>query len=132
MIVTLRKQSSRELAGAGIHNEPEHRGNRQVRKRELRKRLRSGGLGYIGRLRPFLSLNNLKLHLIALLQALVAFSGDGAVVDEYIRSIFAAEEAISLGVVEPLDGAFQSFHVRPSLFADFPEKDAIPGSRKNV
>ena len=38
--------------------------------------LRSGDFRYIGRLRPFLSLHNLKLHLIALLQALVAFGGD--------------------------------------------------------
>src|SRR5208283_1295836 len=83
-----------------------------------------------GRLRPFLSLHNLKLHRVALLQALVAFGGDGAVVNEYIRSIVAAEEAVSLGVVEPLYRAFQSFHVRPSFFADFPEKGAFPGIRK--
>jgi len=38
--------------------------------------LRSGDFRDIGRLRPFLSLHNLKLHLIALLQALVAFGGD--------------------------------------------------------
>jgi len=50
--------------------------------------------------------------------------------NEYIRSIVAAEEAVSLGVVEPLDGAFQTFHVRPLFLADFPLKGAIPGARK--
>src|SRR5580658_9321761 len=81
-----------------------------------------GKLRYIGRLRPFLSLHNLKFHLISLLQALVALGGDRAVVDEYVRSIVSPQETVSLRVVEPLDGAFQTFHVRPPLFlADWPE-----------
>src|SRR6202051_673413 len=33
--------------------------------------------------------------------------------DENIGSIVTAEESVSLGVVEPLDGAFQTFHARP-------------------
>jgi len=79
--------------------------------------LRSGDLGYIGRLWPFLSLHNLKLYLVALLQALIAFSGDGAVMNEDIRSIITPKEAVTLCVVEPLDRAFQSFHVRPHFLA---------------
>jgi hypothetical protein len=84
----------------------------------------SGDLGYIGRLRPFLSLYDLKLYLVALLQALISFSGDGAVVNEDIRSIVTPEEAVTLRVVEPLDRAFQSFHVRPPFLADSPGKSA--------
>ena len=88
----------------------------------------SGGLGYIGRLRPFLSLDDFKLNLIALLQAFVAFGGNGAVVNEHIRSIVAAEKTISLRVVEPLDRTFQTFHVHlPLLLTDPPEKAEITG-----
>src|SRR5258708_28823684 len=95
--------------------------------------LRSGDLGYIGRLRPLLSLDDLKLHLVALLQAFVALGGDCAVVNENIRSIVAAEEAVTLGVVEPLDGAFQTFHVRPPLFLRIPLKRRDSrGPQKNV
>src|ERR1035437_8006580 len=95
--------------------------------------LRSGGLGHIGGLRPFLSLDNLKLHLVALLQALVAFGGDGAVMNEHIRSIVTAEEAVSFGVVEPLHGALQTFrHVRPLFLANSPGKGAIPRAARNV
>jgi hypothetical protein len=36
----------------------------------------SGDLSYIGRLRSLLSLDNLKLHLIAFLQALIALAGN--------------------------------------------------------
>jgi hypothetical protein len=53
-------------------------------------------------------------------------------VNKNIWSIVAAEEAVSLGIVEPLHGAFQTFHVRTLLFADRPEKGAIPGPAKNV
>ena len=93
--------------------------------------LKSGNLGHIGRLRPFLSLDDLKLHLVALLQALVAFGGDGAVVNEYIRSIVSAEEAVSFGVVEPLDGAFETFHVRPSFLRIAPKRRDF-GVRKKM
>jgi hypothetical protein len=36
--------------------------------------------------------------------------------NEYVRSIITAKETVTLGIVEPLDGAFQSIHVRPPLF----------------
>jgi hypothetical protein len=79
-----------------------------------------------------LSLDDLELHLIALLQAFVALGGNGTVMDEYIRSIFPAEEAISLGIVEPLDGAFQTFHVRLLFLADTPNKARFQGTARNV
>src|SRR5208283_1621316 len=92
--------------------------------------LRSGDLGHIGRLWPLLSLDDLKLHLVSLLQALVAFGGDGAVVNEYIRSIVSAEEAVSFGVVEPLDGAFETFHVRPSFLRIAPKRRDFRAHKK--
>src|ERR1700687_4650690 len=53
--------------------------------------------------------------------------------NEYIRSIVTAEEAVSLGVIEPLHGALQTFrHVRPLFLADFPEKARFPGTARNV
>ncbi len=72
----------------------------------------SGELGYVGCLRPFLALDDLELNLVAFLQTFIAVAGDRAVMDEYIRSFVAAQEPVSLRVVEPLHRAFQSFHVR--------------------
>lgn len=77
-------------------------------------------LGYIRRLRAFLSLDDLKLYFVALLKALVTFAGDRTVVNEYVRAIVSAKEAVSLSVVEPLDSAFQTFHVPPSLTCGAP------------
>jgi len=34
-------------------------------------------------------------------------------VNKDIRSIRAPDESVSLGVIEPLDGSFQTFHVPP-------------------
>jgi|GEM_PF-5287185 hypothetical protein len=73
MIVTLKKRSRRESPEAGRHTGIERR-VRSVKSGV--KNLRSGDFGYIGRLRPFLSLHNLKLYLVALLQAFVAFGSD--------------------------------------------------------
>jgi hypothetical protein len=50
--------------------------------------------------------------------------------DEYVRSFISAEEAVSLGVVEPLDGAFQTFHVRPPFFANLPKMARFQGPAK--
>ena len=50
-----------------------------------------------------------------------------------IRSIVAAEEAVSFGVVEPLDSAFQTFHLRPLFPAGAStEYGANQEVRKNV
>jgi hypothetical protein len=52
--------------------------------------------------------------------------------NEYVRSIVAAEEAVSLGVIEPLDGAFQTFHVLPLFPALSPERALIPRARNRL
>src|SRR6202158_2273611 len=71
------------------------------------------GLGYIRGLRSFLTLGNFELYRIAFLQALVAFGANRAVVDKYVWPIRAPDEPVSLGVIEPLHGSFQTFHVPP-------------------
>ena len=60
-----------------------------------------------------MALGDLKLYRVAFLQALVSFGCDRAVVDENVGPIGAADETISFGVIEPLDGSFQAFHVPP-------------------
>jgi hypothetical protein len=65
-------------------------------------------------LRSFLTLRDLELDLIALLQALVALRGYSAVVDKHIRSVVAPYESITLGIIEPLHYTFQTFHLRAS------------------
>jgi hypothetical protein len=69
----------------------------------VKKTLRK--LDNIGGLRAFLPLDDLKFDLIALLQAFVTFTGDGAIMDKYIRSIVAPKETVPLCVIEPLDCA---------------------------
>lgn len=59
-----------------------------------------------------LALDDFKLHLITFLQALVALGSDGAVVNEDIRSIVAADESEALGIVKPLDCSFNTRHLR--------------------
>lgn len=74
--------------------------------------LRLGSLGDIRCLRAFLALHDFELDLITLLQTLVTFRRDGAVMNEHIGPIFAPDKSVSFRVVKPLDGAFQTFHVR--------------------
>jgi len=64
-------------------------------------------------LRAFWTLGDLEFHLIALLQAFVAFGGYGAVVDENIRSTFASNESVTFSIVEPLHSPIHTFHERP-------------------
>jgi len=71
----------------------------------------SRDLTNIGRLRSFVSLDDFEFNFVAFLQAFVTLACDGAIVDEYIRSPVAPQEAISFRVVEPLDGAFDTFHL---------------------
>ena len=52
------------------------------------------------------ALNDVKFHLIALFEALIALALDGAVVNEDVSPALAAEEAVSFCVVKPFDGAF--------------------------
>jgi hypothetical protein len=71
------------------------------------------GLRHIRCLRPLLAFGDLELYLITFLQAFIAFGADGAVVNKNIRSICAADKTVSLSVVEPLYGSFQTFHESP-------------------
>src|SRR5579864_3889078 len=68
---------------------------------------------YVGSLRSFLALHNFEFHGVAFLKALVAFSGDGAVVDEHVRPVVPSYEPVAFCVVEPLHSTFQTIHVRP-------------------
>jgi hypothetical protein len=57
-------------------------------------------------LRAFCALDNVKLDLIAFLEALVAFALDGTVMNKDIGSVVTPEETVSLCIVEPLDCTF--------------------------
>ena len=67
----------------------------------------SGRLAYVRGLRSLLTLHNLELHSVSLLQTLVAFTGNGAVVDEHVGPIIASNEPVTFGVIEPLYSSFQ-------------------------
>src|SRR5690349_5273534 len=71
-------------------------------------------LSDVCRLRAFLSLGDLELYLVTLLQAFVALGRNRAVMNEHIRSILAADEPITFGVIEPLHGTFHTIHLRAS------------------
>jgi hypothetical protein len=72
-------------------------------------------LGYVCCLWSLLTLGDLELHRVTLLEALVALRGNRAVVNKDVWPIRASDEAITLSVIEPLDGSFQTFHVPPSF-----------------
>jgi hypothetical protein len=55
------------------------------------------------RLRAFLAFNNIELDFIAFFERFVPIQLNRRVVDEYIRPVFASDESVALGVVEPLD-----------------------------
>ena len=77
--------------------------------------LLSGGLGNVRCLRSFLTLSDFEFHWVTFLQALVSLGSNCAVVNKYVRAIRASDEPVSFGVIEPLDGSFQTFHVPPSF-----------------
>ena len=60
---------------------------------------------YVGGLWPFWSLHNFEFHCIAFLQCAVPVTNDRRIVDENIRTILAADEAVSLRIVEPFHGS---------------------------
>jgi hypothetical protein len=71
------------------------------------------------RLRAFLPLDDVKLHVIALFQSLVTIQLDCRVVNENIRPVFTSDESVALGVIEPLYLAFVLSHrVLPFLPLD--------------
>ena len=61
------------------------------------------GHHFVG-LQTLLALHNLEGDLLAFLQALEAIALDRAEMHENVRAIVTADEAETLGVVEPLDG----------------------------
>lgn len=66
-------------------------------------------------LRSFLALDDLKLDGIAFLQGLEAFTLNGRVVNEDVSSALLADEAVTLGIIEPLHFTLQCCHLRSSL-----------------
>ena len=76
-------------------------------------RLRS--LAHVRCLRALLTFGDFELHLIAFLQALVSLGSDCAVVNKYVWPIRTSDEPVPLGVIEPLNGSFQAFHVPPAF-----------------
>jgi hypothetical protein len=77
-------------------------------------------------LRAFGSLNDVELDLVAFFEALIALALDGAVVHEDVGATLAAEESVSLCVVEPLYGAFILCQWSDSLA--FVSEPAVPRS----
>jgi len=57
-----------------------------------------------------LTLNDVELYVIALFQGFVAIQLNCGIVNEYIRSVVAADESVPLGVVKPLDLPFVLSH----------------------
>jgi hypothetical protein len=84
-------------------------------------------LGNVLSLRTLLPLNNLELYVITFLKALVTLGLDGAIVDEHIGPIIAADETKTLCVVKPFDFAFDS-HVACSTGSGPPGKLAAQPS----
>jgi hypothetical protein len=65
------------------------------------------------RLGTFLTLDDVELDVIALFQRFVPVQLNRRIVDKYIRPVFASDESIALGVVEPLDLPFVLGHRLP-------------------
>jgi len=65
-------------------------------------------LGYVLCLQSFGAAPYFELDLVAFLEGLVAFAGDGFVMYEYIIAFFSGDKSIAFRAVEPLDSSF--FH----------------------
>jgi len=79
----------------------------------------SSRLGYLGHtvgLRAFLALYDLKFNQIALLKTFVALRLDGAIVNEYIRSVILADESKPFSIIKPFDCAFDARHLHTFRF----------------
>jgi len=108
-------------------------GRRQAKQAKLgcRSGNTSGSFCDVRGLRAFLSLSDFEFHSVTFLQALVAFGSNCAVMHKDIRSILTADESVTLGIIEPLDRTFQSFHVRP-LRQSYPPSRRSQGEMKVV
>ena len=67
--------------------------------------------GHVFCLWAFLPLDDLELHVVTFLQALVAFACYSAVMDKNIRTIIATNKTEALGVVEPLHFTLDAGHL---------------------
>ena len=65
---------------------------------------------HLVRLRPFISLDDVELDVVAFFQTLIPIRLNRCVVHEYIGTIFPPDEAESFSVVEPLYFAFVLRH----------------------
>jgi hypothetical protein len=78
--------------------------------------LRREALGYFSNssygigLGTFLALNDVEFHLVPFFQTLVSIELDSTVMDKHVRSIVAADKAVTLRVIEPLHFAFVLSH----------------------
>jgi hypothetical protein len=70
------------------------------------------GFSYVGCLRAFGALNDLKLDGVAFLQGLVSIPIDRGVVDKNIGAIVSANKSIAFRIIEPFD---RSLHADASL-----------------
>ena len=75
--------------------------------------------GYFVSLRPFLALHDLKLDNVALLKGFEALPLDRRIMDENVSSTILADEAVPFAVIEPLDLALKSCHLRSSFKHDW-------------
>jgi hypothetical protein len=91
----------------------------------IRTTVGSGSFADVSCLLTLRSLRNFKLYRVAFLKTFVSFRIDGTVVHEYIRAIITSNETIPLGVIEPLDGSFQSIHLKPPGTNSF-AAEAVP------
>ena len=71
------------------------------------------------RLGAFLTLDDIELDLIVLFQCFVSIQLNRRVVNEYVGPIFAADEPVALGVIEPLDLTFVLSHRIPPFLASW-------------
>lgn len=67
---------------------------------------RLSGLAYVGRLIPLRPLSHFELNFLSFFQGLIALTGHGTVMNEYVFAVLAGDEAISLLIAEPLHFTF--------------------------
>ena len=63
---------------------------------------------HVGSLRTFRPLHNFEFDGISFLQSTITFPHYGRIMNEDIRAIVTADKAVTLGVIEPFDGATQT------------------------
>ena len=65
--------------------------------------------GYIFSLKAFLTLDYSEFHFLSFTQGAIALAANSVEMHENIFSVFAPNEAITFGVIEPLDVAAFTF-----------------------